>query len=156
MGSTPLDAVDHAILYHLQRDARIPITALADAVNVSDNTVRNRIQALEDRGVITGYQVTVDYDAAGVQHHYLFVCSARVSERESLAETARQLPGVTEVLTLMTGKCNVFILGVASEKDEITELAYHLDELGLVIERENLVRAHARQPYEAFRLEESM
>jgi len=60
------------------------ITDIADAVDVSDNTVRNRINALEEQGAITGYRATVDYDVAGVQHYYIFVCSARVSEREHL------------------------------------------------------------------------
>lgn len=153
MNDSPLDAVDRAILYYLQTDARTPITDIADAVNVSDNTVRNRIQSLEAHGVITGYQATVDYDAAGVQHYYMFVCSARVSERGQLAEQARTQPGVTEVMTLMTGKNNVYVVAAAQRKDDITELALKLDELGLEIEREHLVWRHDRQPFNGFRLD---
>ena len=52
--NAPLDTVDQQILYFLQTDSRTPITAIADELNVSDNTVRNRIAKLEDRGVIEG------------------------------------------------------------------------------------------------------
>ena len=155
MDTAPLDTVDRAIIYHLQEDARTPITDIADAVNVSDNTVRNRIRALEEKDIITGFQVNVDYDAAGVQHHFLFVCSARVSEREQLVDDARQLDGVTEVITLMTGSENVYIISAASGKKKITELAYAIDSLGLEIEREHLIWRHDRQPFSGFRLEES-
>ena len=153
MESSSLDAIDYAILYHLQQDGRKQITDIADAVDVSDNTVRNRIQNLEDEQAIQGYQVNINYDEADIQHHYLFVCSARVSKREELAEEARQHSGVIEVITLMTGKSNVYVIGVGNEKDDMTDLAYDIDDLGLEIEREHLIRAHIRQPYDGFRLE---
>lgn len=155
MEGSALDAVDRAILYHLQQNARKSITDIADAVNMADNTVRNRIQAMEDQGVITGYSVEIDYDRADVQHYYVFVCSARVSEREQLVDRARQLPAVVEVLTLMTGTKNVYVLGAGSKKDGITELAYELDGLGLEVDDEYLVRDHRRKPFEEFRLDQS-
>ncbi|WP_226482608.1 Lrp/AsnC family transcriptional regulator [Natrinema amylolyticum] len=153
MEDAALDAVDRAILYHLQRNARKPITDIADAVNMADNTVRNRIQAMEDDGVIRGYNVDIDYDRAGVQHYYVFVCSARVSEREHLVDEARQLPAVVEVLALMTGTKNVYVLGAGSQKDDITQLAYDLDGLGLEVNDEYLIRDHASKPFEEFRLD---
>lgn len=153
MEGSALDAVDRAILYHLQRNARKPITDIADAVNMADNTVRNRIQAMEDEGVIKGYSVDIDYDRADVQHYYVFVCSARVSERERLVDEARQFPAVVEVLTLMTGSKNVYVLGAGSEKDDITQLAYDLDELGLDVNDEYLIRDHVHKPFEEFRLD---
>lgn len=155
MESSPLDGVDREILYQLQKNARKPITEIADATNVSDNTVRNRIDALEEEGVIEGYQVNVNYDHAGVQHYYMFACSASVSERESLAREARQHTGVVEVITLMTGKSNVYILGAGAEKDDMTDLAYDVDGLGLEIEHEHLVRGHDRRPFDGFHLQEN-
>lgn len=152
MESSSLDAIDYAILYHLQQDGRKQITDIADAVDVSDNTVRNRIQNLEDEQAIQGYQVNINYDEADIQHHYLFVCSARVSKREELAQEARQHSGVIEVITLMTGKSNVYVIGVGNEKDDMTDLAYDIDGMGLEIEREHLIRAHIRQPFDGFRL----
>jgi DNA-binding Lrp family transcriptional regulator len=145
-----LDVIDQAILYHLQQDGRRPITEIADAVDVSDNTVRNRIQAMEDSGVITGYQVSVDYDEADVQNHYLFVCSARISDRERLAAKARTFDGVTEVISLMTGSYNVYIVAIRESKDATTDLAVALEEAGLTIEREHLIRDHTRRPYSGF------
>lgn len=153
MEGSSLDAIDRAILYHLQENARKSITDIADAVNMADNTVRNRIQSMEEEGIISGYTVEIDYDQADVQHYYLFICSARVSEREQLADEARQLPDIVEVLTLMTGSHNVHLLGVGSTKDDITQLAYDLDDLGLEVNDEYLIRDHLHESYERFQLE---
>ncbi|WP_226480356.1 Lrp/AsnC family transcriptional regulator [Natrinema amylolyticum] len=62
MSHEPLDAIDREILHQLQQNARRPITAIAEAVNVADNTVRNRIDKLEAAGVIDGYSADVNYD----------------------------------------------------------------------------------------------
>lgn len=156
MDGSALDAVDRAILYHLQQNARRSITDIADSVNVADNTVRNRIQAMEEEGIIEGYSVDIDYDRADVQHYYLFVCTARVSEREQLAADAQQYSGVVEVLTLMTGTHNVYILAAGSQKDDITQLAYDLDDLGLRVDHEHLVREQTQQPFSGFELERNL
>ncbi|WP_459192269.1 Lrp/AsnC family transcriptional regulator [Halosimplex sp. J119] len=156
MDPSVLDAVDRAILYHLQQDARRSLTDIAEAVGVTANTVRNRISDLEAEGVIEGYQVNVNYDSAGVQHYFMFVCSAPVSRREKLAEMAKGKPGVVEVLTLMTGRNNVYILAAETEKEAITDLAFELDEAGLDIESEHLIKHHERIPFAGFRLDETV
>ena len=150
MTDDSLDDVDRAILYYLQQDARRSFSDVADELDVSVNTVRNRISDMEESGVISGYHADVNYDTAGVQHHYVFICTVPVSDREELADKARQLPGVTDVVTLMTGRHNVIIIGAGDEKDAMTELAYTVDDLGLTIEHEHLIRDFVRQPYSGF------
>lgn len=153
MDDTPFDAVDRGIVYLLQRDARSTITDVATAVNVSDNTVRNRVRRLEERGVLEGYSADVDYNRIGVQHHYQFICTAGVNEREELADEALGVPGVIEVRTLMTGTRNVYVTAAGSDNDDITRIALALDGIGLGIDQENLIRSQTRQPLEQFQLE---
>lgn len=88
----------------------------------------------------------------GIQHYYLFACTARVSERERLAEEARQHADVVEVITLMTGRKNIIVLAAATQKDDVSDL----DERGLDIEDEHLIRRHHRQPLGRLHLEENL
>lgn len=150
MPPTELDDLDRAILYHLQENGRKSITDIANAVDVANNTVRNRIDKLEAQGVIRGYSVDLHYDNANVPHHYIFMCTAPVSEREQLADEVSELDGVVEVVTLMTGESNVHIHAVGIEKDDITYLAYDIDDLGLRINSEHVVRDHVNLPYSGF------
>ena len=62
-----LDEVDRSILYLLQEDARgTSAEAMADKVGVSASTIRNRIDQLEDDGIIRGYHPEIDYEAANI------------------------------------------------------------------------------------------
>ncbi|PQZ81125.1 MULTISPECIES: Lrp/AsnC family transcriptional regulator [unclassified Brevundimonas] len=56
----PLDSFDRAILRIVQRDARTPQRAIADAVNLSAAAVQRRIAAMEASGVIRGNVALVD------------------------------------------------------------------------------------------------
>lgn len=148
---TPLDDIDRSILQILQRDARHTTAVdIAEKLDVSDGTVRNRIEALEQRGIIEGYVPLVDYEEAGFQLQIRIVCSARIVEREELAEEALLIEGVVEVEEAMTGKENVVVTAVAPEHDDLTRIAKSLDALGLDVEREELVRNHYFRPFNHF------
>lgn len=57
----PLDEIDKRILYYLAEDARNTCAPLvADEVDVSPGTVRNRIRKLEQHGVIEEYHADVN------------------------------------------------------------------------------------------------
>jgi len=52
-----MDDLDREILSILRRDARTPYTEIADAVDTSEGTVRNRVEQLIDDGVIERFTV---------------------------------------------------------------------------------------------------
>ncbi len=51
------------ILRYLARDGRMSYTDLAKATGLSTSAVHQRVRRLEQRGVITGYQVSLSADA---------------------------------------------------------------------------------------------
>lgn len=55
-----LDDLDRRILALLQKDARIPVKALAEQVGLSAPGASERLRRLEDRGVIRGFTVDVE------------------------------------------------------------------------------------------------
>ena len=54
-----MDKKDRKILEQLKENGRASYTEIADSINVTEATVRNRIKKLEDEGVIQGYSVNV-------------------------------------------------------------------------------------------------
>lgn len=149
-----LDATDRKLLSLLQENARYTATELAAELGVSDNTVHNRMERLEDAGVVTGYTATVDNERVGFSLYFSFVCTARISERSEVAEEIMRVPQVTEVTELMTGHRNLLVNVYAATDEEVTAIARRLDELDLEINDENLVRAEHSKPidYEAVEL----
>jgi DNA-binding Lrp family transcriptional regulator len=52
-----MDDLDRRILSILRRDSRAPYTEIADRVDTSEGTVRNRVERLVDEGVIERFTV---------------------------------------------------------------------------------------------------
>jgi DNA-binding Lrp family transcriptional regulator len=141
-----LDDVDKQLLNLLQENARSKAIELAEKIGVSDNTIHNRMEQLEDAGIITGYTTAIDRDKTGLRLYFHFSCTARISNRSDVAEKALALPQVTEVTELMTGQENIHIKAVGAEDRDITHLAEQLDNLTLEINDENLIRTEHTTP----------
>jgi Lrp/AsnC family leucine-responsive transcriptional regulator len=60
-----MDAVDRAILSHLQADGRLANVELAERVNLSPSACLRRVRQLEQSGAIAGYRAMIDPKALG-------------------------------------------------------------------------------------------
>lgn len=107
----PLDATDRSILRHLQQNARLSLAELAQKVGISASPVWRRVRALEEAGVITGYQALVDATAVGLSVS-VFVHVSLEKQIESALETfeaaVRRRPEVMECY-LMTGDADYLL-----------------------------------------------
>jgi Lrp/AsnC family leucine-responsive transcriptional regulator len=56
-----LDEIDRRILTELQDDGRVTMAELGRRVNLSAPAVGERVQRMEETGVITGYAAQVDH-----------------------------------------------------------------------------------------------
>lgn len=147
MSGWTLDEIDRAILHALQEDARNNTNAaISERVSVSASTVGKRISQLEDQGIIKSHRTEIDYEKAGFPLHVLFLCTAGITERETLIKRTRDLKGVINIRELMTGQENVHIQVVGSSNDDITEIAHKLDDMGYTVTDEILMRAEYHQP----------
>ncbi|UPV76875.1 winged helix-turn-helix transcriptional regulator (plasmid) [Halorussus limi] len=149
--SVRLDEIDKRILYHLARDARgISAPDIAEEVNVSAGTIRNRIRQLEEKGIIEGYHARIDYERAERRLTNLFICTTDVPDRERIAKQVADIPGVTDVRELMTGRGNLHVAAVGEDMADLSRVARDLANLGIDIEEENLIQQEYRGPYDAF------
>lgn len=146
MTAYQLDDTDKQLLNLLQENARYKAIELAEEIGVSDNTIHNRMEQLEEANVITGYKATTDYDKAGLRLYFHFSCTAPISERSDVAEEAMELPQIVEVTELMTGHENLHLKAVGAKNEDITAIAEQLDDLSLEINDENLIRAEYTNP----------
>lgn len=152
-----LDDIDRRILFHLSRDARrTSAPDITEDLDVSAATIRNRIRQLEERNVIQGYHANIDYEKTGGKLTYLFICSSDTPRREYFAREVLQVPGVVHARELMSGRRNLHVEAIGSDKNEITRIARDLSNLGLEIEDEALVQRDYHHPYAPFGPESSV
>jgi Lrp/AsnC family leucine-responsive transcriptional regulator len=155
MASDDLDDLDRAILYALQDNARkISTSTIAERMDVAPSTVRTRLTALEEDEIVTGYHADIDYEETGLQLHTLILCTAPVPQREQLAEQAQEVDGVVAVREVMTGNENVHIEAVGIDGDDLSRIGRELDEIGLTIEDEDIIRNEYETPFKGFAVED--
>jgi len=146
-----LDSIDRHILYYLQQDARKTSSSdIAEKLDLSPSTVRTRLNALEENGIIRGYHIDIDYDLAGYPLYTKIICTAPVPNRDELANQAREIRGVTAVREIMTGERNVYVNAIGKDHDDLNRISQDLDTLGLTIVDEQLIRDEYVCPYHGF------
>jgi len=156
MAESRIDEVDRRIIYELQRDARhTSASDIAESLDVSARTVRNHIQRLEEDGVIEGYSVNVDFEAAGYQLHTLIVCTAPIADREAIAREALKVPGVVAVREVMTGEGNVHVEVVGVDSNDLSRIGQDLNEIGLEVADEDIIRNEYTTEYDGFAADEA-
>lgn len=145
-----LDEVDRGILHMLQQDARNNTTReIGDAVGVSAGTVRNRIEKLEETGVIRGYLPNINYEEAGFQLSILFTCTA-TEPSTTLAADILDQHGVITVRKLLAGEENYHVGVVGTDTDDVSEIANTIRECGLEIVRSEVLDEECVQPFNHF------
>lgn len=146
-----LDDVDRGILYLLQQDARNNTTAgIGDRVGVSSTTVGNRINDLESENVITGYNPTIDYENAGLDHHLVVTGSAPMADRTDLADEALQVHCVVTVRELLTQRENLELELVARQRQDIEDALEELAELGIDLVDSEMLKRELSKPVDHF------
>jgi len=149
-----IDDLDRQIIHSLQGDARhTSASEIAESLDVSARTVRNRINNLEEAGVIRGYNVDVDYEAAGYQLHTLIVCTAPIHEREEIARQALAVDGVVALREVMTGADNVHVEVVGVDGNDLSRIGRDLNDIGLEVVDEDLIRNEYTRPFHQFSAE---
>lgn len=146
-----LDELDYGILQLLQTDARgqSPVK-MAERLPVTDQTIRNRIENMEESGVIEGYVPLINYEKAEFPIRLQFTCTAPVQKREELANEALEISHVVRVEEMLSAQENIRVLAVTNTSEDINDLAEKLDDLGLAIEREQLMRRAYVRPFNHF------
>lgn len=146
-----VDEIDKRILYQLGADARgTSAPMIAEEVSVTPATIRHRIRQLEEHGIIKGYHADVDYEAIDGKVTTQFTCTAPVDELSRLVSDVGTVPGVVHVRELMAGQMNLVATAIGSDTDDIARITQTLSNLGVTIEREDIVRDEQFQPYQPF------
>jgi DNA-binding Lrp family transcriptional regulator len=131
-----LDELDSAIIRHLQQDARQTNRDLARKLEVAPSTCLERVRALRERGVITGYHAEISLPAVNRNVQALLHVQVRPLNREVIDGFRHYLGTLPEVLSvfLVTGGddflvhvavpsvdgLQTFVLDKFSKRSEIT------------------------------------
>jgi len=95
-----MDELDSAIVRHLQRDARQTNRELARTLGIAPSTCLERVRALRERGVITGYHAEVSLPALNRHVQALLHVQIRPLSRPVIQGFKQYVAGLPEVLSV--------------------------------------------------------
>lgn len=127
------DELDKALLRELMANARVPLTEVAKKLNVARTTLSERLEKLEESGIIRGYRLDLDPRKLGYKYTAFVLVKAKRGElksvkpsQEALAEkiiedcrSRKGLPWIEEV-HIITGEYDLLLKLWAREWDELT------------------------------------
>ena len=91
-----LDGVNRRLLAELQTDGRLSLAELGRRVGLSAPAVGERLQRLQQAGVVRGYRAELDPAAVGFPLGVIIRVRPAAGELPKVAELARQTPEVVE------------------------------------------------------------
>ena len=125
-----IDAIDRALITALVRDARLSLTDLAEAINVSRSTAHTRLQRLRDEKVITGFTASVDPVALGYGVAAAVFVDIEQHDWRGLRAELAAIPGV-EYLAMCAGRFDLMLIARATSigalRDVLLERIQRLD-----------------------------
>ncbi len=103
-----LDSLDRQILSILTKDGKMPYAEIGKQLFVSPGTVHVRIKKLEEKGVVRGYSLNVDYSKLGYDiTAFLGIYLDKSSLYDEVAEQLKQIPEIVEA-NYTTGLYSIF------------------------------------------------
>jgi DNA-binding Lrp family transcriptional regulator len=93
-----MDALDRAILSHLQDDGRLSNVELAERLSLSPSATLRRVRNLEATGAITGYHALIDPKAVGRSYQVTVHSTLLLRNRETIEAFEAALVPLEEVI----------------------------------------------------------
>lgn len=118
-----MDEIDFAILGILQRDGRTPYTDIAQKLNISEGTVRHRVNRLLKQGALEIVGV-VDPQQAGFDTQAIVAVSVQPSELERAAKKITELAEVT-YMVMVSGEFDLFVEVVCRNREHLMNFLSH-------------------------------
>ena len=116
-----LDTKDRALLDILKRDARTPVTVLAEILSLSRNTVQKRIDRLVNTGVIEAFTIRVNEQLQPDKIKALMSVELEGLSTTQLISKLRQVSGV-ERLHTTNGNWDLLIVIVADSLAHLDDI----------------------------------
>ncbi len=93
-----MDAVDRAILSHLQDDGRLSNVELSERVRLSPSATLRRVRQLETSGAISGYHAVIEPKAVGRDYQVTVHTTLMLRNRETIEAFEAALAPLEEVI----------------------------------------------------------
>ena len=117
-----IDSINKKILHLLQEDARITYKEIAKDLQRSETTIRDRIKALEETGIIQGYTALIDKRVLGLTFYAMVLANPpSPADVDMVTEKVKKVSNVLRVYQI-AGEHRLAIFIVTSSYQSFKEV----------------------------------
>lgn len=124
-----MDDIDHRILQCLQKDGRMSLKKIAEAVPLTPPAIAERIRKLEESGVITGYTAVVNTRKLEENVKAIINVTLPPERQDAFVECVRELEGV-QWMHHVTGAFSMSIFAAFRNTGELERMVKTLQKFG--------------------------
>lgn len=125
-----VDEIDRQILEILLRNARIPLTELGKRVHMTSQAVKNRLERLNDLGIVQQYTVNVNCPVYGFKIHAIIRLNLDSHKQGQLVEYIHACSYHIIHFYQTTGTLAYVIDGYFLDNDELQAFLSHIQHYG--------------------------
>lgn len=119
-----IDEFDQKIMGHLETDGRMAFSAIAEAVDVSNTMVHQRIAKMLQSGILVGFKPVLDEKKLGYDWaSFTGLTLDRDHNSAAIIEALKAIPEVTECY-YVTGEFTLFIRITARDHAHMRSILY--------------------------------
>jgi len=139
--SLKLNETDKKILKIIKYNSRISYEEIGKKVKLSRNAVKQRIKKLEEKKIIAGYKILVNFNHFDKQSFKILIKynNSRIDQEKTLLEEIRQTPGVLDILRFI-GKWDLDVEIQMKDYRELQEFIIRLRNKYGIIANYEIVR----------------
>jgi DNA-binding Lrp family transcriptional regulator len=127
MRTKEFDEIDVEIMRLLEEDARITVASIGKQIAMSAPAVRERIAKLEEKGIITGYQATFDWEKLKKGTTTFLV--VKTEKCQSFVAFCKQSQSIIEMHRI-SGEYNYLLKVQTASIEELTDLQSNILSFG--------------------------
>lgn len=118
--SSPHDTLNRAIIEMLQRDGRMPYSEIADALDVSEGTIRNRVNGMKQAG---GLRIVAVVDPVSVEYETDAMLGLKLGSGYRPDQVAERLSQHSDVVYILwvSGRFDLLVELVSNEPSDVLE-----------------------------------
>nr|WP_315147251.1 Lrp/AsnC family transcriptional regulator [uncultured Flavobacterium sp.] len=119
-----LDEFDISIIKELEKDGRMPFSAIATNLKISNTMVHQRISRLLEQNIITGIKPVLNEKKIGYDWGaFTGITLTKDHDSDKVIEALKNIPEVTECY-FITGSFTLYIKLIAKDHDHMRKLLY--------------------------------
>ncbi len=116
-----VDDLDLDILMILSEDSRKKLRPIAEQLNRSPTTIGKHIKALEDKGIIEKYTISLDYEKLGYEIIALIEITISKGQMLEVEKEIAHFPNIFAVYDV-TGTYDALIIARFKKRNELSEM----------------------------------